>query len=172
MGYLRRGKWIRDEMFVSGWGVCVCETIGTPSMLRLIRRVRKGFFLSFYEWINREVKRIHIYGCRWNERLKAKTEGSTRLWTWSLKNIDSWSSLRTHTLVGKGPMFLPDVNFFRMLTLADVSWRMMTYPDVCWRMLTYASKFLPDVAPSSYDPTWATWLVHRCYYPLLWCTRP
>jgi hypothetical protein len=28
MGYLRRGKWIRDEMFVSGSGdmVCVCAT--------------------------------------------------------------------------------------------------------------------------------------------------
>ncbi len=24
MGYLRRGKWIRDEKFVSGRGECVC----------------------------------------------------------------------------------------------------------------------------------------------------
>ena len=38
MGYLRRGKWTRDEMFVSGRGECVCEAIGPPSMFRLIRR--------------------------------------------------------------------------------------------------------------------------------------
>ena len=40
MGYLRRGKWIRVEKFVSGRGepVWVCETIGAPSMLRLTRR--------------------------------------------------------------------------------------------------------------------------------------
>ena len=37
MGYLRKGKWIRDEKFVSGRGECVCEAIGAPSMLRLIR---------------------------------------------------------------------------------------------------------------------------------------
>jgi hypothetical protein len=28
MGYLRKGKWIRDEKFVSGRGECVCEAIG------------------------------------------------------------------------------------------------------------------------------------------------
>ncbi len=30
MGFLRRGKWMRDEKFVSGWDgfVCVCEAIG------------------------------------------------------------------------------------------------------------------------------------------------
>ena len=38
MGYLRRGKWISDEMFGSGRGECVCEAIGAQSMLRLIRR--------------------------------------------------------------------------------------------------------------------------------------
>ena len=34
--YLRKGKWIRDEKFVSGRGECVCEAIGASSMLRLI----------------------------------------------------------------------------------------------------------------------------------------
>ena len=38
MGYLRKGKWIRDEKFVSGRGVCVCESIGSPSILGLIRK--------------------------------------------------------------------------------------------------------------------------------------
>jgi hypothetical protein len=38
MGYLTRGKWIRVERFVSGRGECVCETIGSSLMLRLIRR--------------------------------------------------------------------------------------------------------------------------------------
>ncbi len=27
MGYLRRGKWIRDEICVSGRGVCVCVCV-------------------------------------------------------------------------------------------------------------------------------------------------
>ena len=35
--------------------------------------------IVYYEEIKREVKRIHIIGFRCNERLKAKTEGSTRL---------------------------------------------------------------------------------------------
>ena len=33
----------------------------------------------YYEEIKREVKRILIYECRCNARLKAKAEGSTRL---------------------------------------------------------------------------------------------
>ena len=40
--------------------------------------VLKNMFV-YYEEMKREVRRIHIYGCRCNERLKAKTEGSTRL---------------------------------------------------------------------------------------------
>jgi hypothetical protein len=36
MGYLRRGKWIRDEQFVRGRGEYVCEAIGASSMLRLM----------------------------------------------------------------------------------------------------------------------------------------
>jgi hypothetical protein len=35
--------------------------------------------LVYYEEINRERKRILIYECQCNERLKTKTEGSTRL---------------------------------------------------------------------------------------------
>ena len=35
--------------------------------------------LVYYEEINRELKRILIYECQCNERLKTKTEGSTRL---------------------------------------------------------------------------------------------
>ena len=36
--------------------------------------------LFYYEQqIKRELKRIHISGCRCNERLKVKTDGSTRL---------------------------------------------------------------------------------------------
>ena len=30
MGYLKRVKWIRDEIFVSGRGERVCEDIGGP----------------------------------------------------------------------------------------------------------------------------------------------
>ena len=33
----------------------------------------------YYEEINQEVKRILIYECRCNKRLKPKTKGSTRL---------------------------------------------------------------------------------------------
>jgi hypothetical protein len=36
MGDLRRGKWIRDEKFVSGRDECVCDTVGASSMLRLM----------------------------------------------------------------------------------------------------------------------------------------
>ena len=39
MGYLRRGKWIRDEQFVRGRSEYVCEAIGASSMLSLIHRV-------------------------------------------------------------------------------------------------------------------------------------
>jgi len=39
MGYIRRGKWIRarirDEMFVSGRGECVCEVVGEYKCSRL-----------------------------------------------------------------------------------------------------------------------------------------
>ena len=33
----------------------------------------------YYEEIKRELKGIHIYGCRCNERLKSKSEGSKHL---------------------------------------------------------------------------------------------
>ena len=38
-----------------------------------------GSFFVYYEEIKRELKRILIYECQCNERLKTKTEGSTRL---------------------------------------------------------------------------------------------
>jgi hypothetical protein len=41
--------------------------------------IARPSFLFIIEEIKRELKRIHIYGCRCNERLKAKTERSTRL---------------------------------------------------------------------------------------------
>ena len=39
------------------------------------------FINSFYyeQQVNRELERIHILGCRYNERPKPKTDGSTRL---------------------------------------------------------------------------------------------
>ena len=37
------------------------------------------FYFYYKEQIKRELKRIHISGCRCNERLKAKTDGSKRL---------------------------------------------------------------------------------------------
>ncbi len=36
-------------------------------------------FIYYEQQIKRELKRIHISGCRCNERLKAKTDGSKRL---------------------------------------------------------------------------------------------
>ncbi len=44
----------------------------------LCGHVARPSFLFIIEEIMRELKRIHIYGCRCNERLKAKIEGSTR----------------------------------------------------------------------------------------------
>ena len=32
MGYVRRGKWIRDEMFVSGRGECICVKVQERSV--------------------------------------------------------------------------------------------------------------------------------------------
>ena len=36
-------------------------------------------FIYYEQQIKRDLKGIHICGCRCNERLKAKTDGSTRL---------------------------------------------------------------------------------------------
>ena len=49
MGYLRRGKWIREEKFVSGKVECVSkdESIGSTSMLR--------DFSVYYRGIKREL---------------------------------------------------------------------------------------------------------------------
>ncbi len=38
-----------------------------------------SYRVVYYEEITRELKRILIYECRCNERLKAKVEGSTHL---------------------------------------------------------------------------------------------
>jgi hypothetical protein len=40
-------------------------------------------FFYYEQQINRDLKEIHICGCRFNERLKNKTDGSTGLsYTW------------------------------------------------------------------------------------------
>ncbi len=36
-------------------------------------------FIYYEQQINREVKRIHVSGCQWKERLKSKTDGSKGL---------------------------------------------------------------------------------------------
>ena len=38
----------------------------------------ESFFIYCEQQIKREVKAIHMCGCRCNERLKVKTDGSTR----------------------------------------------------------------------------------------------
>ena len=49
-------------------------------MLRTLVTLIKSFFSFFYEQqIKRELKRKHTSGCRCNERLKAKADGSKRL---------------------------------------------------------------------------------------------
>ena len=40
---------------------------------------KKGAKFYYEQQINRELKRIHISRCRWNERLKTKTDGSKLL---------------------------------------------------------------------------------------------
>ena len=61
MGYLNRGKWIRDEMFVTvcEWErrMCVCDTTGVSSMLRLMCRV---VVLERMLWKNLDL--IYEYG--------------------------------------------------------------------------------------------------------------
>ena len=78
--------------------MCDLESIGVPSIFKLIRKtavltskegscfcvywykyrpILTGFY--FEQWIKRPLKGIHICGCRYNERLKVKTDGSTLL---------------------------------------------------------------------------------------------
>ena len=38
-----------------------------------------SFYFYYEQQIKRELKRIHISGCRWNERLRDKTDGSKSL---------------------------------------------------------------------------------------------
>ena len=42
-------------------------------------KLGKGPDFYYDQQIKRELKRMHVSGCRCNERLKAKTEGSKRL---------------------------------------------------------------------------------------------
>ena len=54
--------------------------IVSPSRLRLTRKsVGLEHILFYYESRKREVKKRHIYECRCYERLKTKSEKSTRL---------------------------------------------------------------------------------------------
>ena len=46
------------------------------------------FFFGFLHEVKRELKRIYINGCRYNERLNAKTEGSKRLGYTGLRGSD------------------------------------------------------------------------------------
>jgi hypothetical protein len=61
---------------------CGSERIGREEEGMRSGRAELGVYTAILKrtpYINRELHRIHIYGCRCNERLKAKTEGSTRL---------------------------------------------------------------------------------------------
>ena len=60
-----------------------------------VEKDSKVFFRFHYEQqINRDLKRIHISGCRCNERLKTKTDGSK-----SLTNTGLCEDLEHLTLV-------------------------------------------------------------------------
>jgi hypothetical protein len=51
--------------------------------------------LNLLEDKNRELKRIHIYGCRCNERLKAKTEGFKLLGNTGLRGGRGYLKIET-----------------------------------------------------------------------------
>ena len=46
-----------------------------------------GLFFVLLEEVKREIQRIHVDGCRCNERRNSKTEGSKRLAYTGLQNI-------------------------------------------------------------------------------------
>ena len=52
---------------------------GTVTTDHVTKWEKGGVFFVYYAEIKPELKRILIYECRCNERLKTKTEGSTRL---------------------------------------------------------------------------------------------
>jgi hypothetical protein len=46
----------------------------------IVTLITEIFFITIINrFLKRELKGIHMYGCRCNERLKVKTEGSTHL---------------------------------------------------------------------------------------------
>jgi hypothetical protein len=63
--------------------VCDLEVMGAPSILSIIRKVAVLAFFVYYESRKRELKTKPIHEihneCRCDERLKTKTEKSTRL---------------------------------------------------------------------------------------------
>jgi hypothetical protein len=55
----------------------MCKMVQTRQCYRSSVHLIAEFY--YLQYIKRELKGKHICGCRCNERLKAKTEGSTRL---------------------------------------------------------------------------------------------
>ena len=64
--------------------LCACDieereygvSVGVNATI-LSRNTTGNFCFVYYEQLkNRELKRIHLSGCRCNERIKAKTDGS------------------------------------------------------------------------------------------------
>ncbi len=51
----------------------------TEEERQFLRMTFRFLFIYYEQQIKREIKRINISGCRCNERLKAKTDGSNRL---------------------------------------------------------------------------------------------
>ena len=66
-----------DTKIVNGTWFLV-HTFNSISFLTPLNVSTVSFFCLLWE-VNRELHRIHIIGCRYNERLNAKTEGSKRL---------------------------------------------------------------------------------------------
>ena len=62
----------------------LAEGVAQKESQVLVGRARKqgprlNFFIYYEQQIKQELKRILISGCRCNERLKAKTDGTNRL---------------------------------------------------------------------------------------------
>ena len=56
------------------------EGQGQEDVIKTMMRTNERLKYFYYEQqIKRELKGIHTCGCRWNERLKTKTDGSKRL---------------------------------------------------------------------------------------------
>jgi hypothetical protein len=70
---------ITDERFEGVIGECDLEEIGKPSIFKFTSKTVYSTLVVYYEVLKRELKRRPIYEFRCDERLKDKTEGSTRL---------------------------------------------------------------------------------------------